>query len=98
MGGDFSAFFPDGVIEAPYDIVLALNVALVVLSWFENLPRNEQPPRHIWWSDELIDEWFKSVREERESRSGSKKRRSSYDEAQDVPMSENELAAQLRPR
>jgi hypothetical protein len=73
-------------------MVLAVNGALQVISWFENLPKDEQPPRQIWWSDELLDDWFKNVEQERRERSGqSSKKRSPYDEADDVPMSENEL-------
>lgn len=76
-------------------MVYAINQGLAVLSWFENLPSNEQPPRHIWWSDELLDEWFEKVRSER-SGSGGGRRRTPYEEASDAPMSENEIAAQYR--
>lgn len=71
----------------------------MVLSWHENLPDEERPPRHIWWSEELLDEWFENVREERLSKygGGKKKKRSLYEEADDAPMSENEYAAGLRP-
>lgn len=75
--------------KAPYDLVYAISEGLTVLSWFENLPDDEQPPRHIWWSDELINEWFRNVKEKRKK--GSKKKGSSYEEADDVPMSQNEL-------
>ncbi len=93
MGGDMSSFWPDGVHEAPADLVLAVNHALMVISWYENLPRKEQPPRHIWWSDELLDEWFRNVQEDRDAG----RKRSSYQDAEDVPMTSNELAAQYRP-
>ena len=76
-------------------MVVAVNTALMVISWHENLPRDEQPPRHIWWSGELLDEWFRNVEEQRSSRSGSKS--SSYDEADDVPMTGNLLTQGLRP-
>ncbi len=74
---------------------MAVNTALMVLSWHENLPRDEQPPREIWWSGELLDEWFKNVEDDRSSR--STKKRSSYDEADDTPMSGNVLTEGLRP-
>lgn len=77
---------------------MAVNHALTVISWFENLPRDEQPPRHIWYSAELVDEWFRDVEHKRSSKYGaSGKRRSSYEEADDVPMSSNEYAQSLRP-
>ena len=78
-------------------MVLAVNSALTVLSWFENLPEDEQPPRHIWWSDELLEEWFKDVRERRDKKYGGGRARTSYDDADDVPMTSNELADQFRP-
>ena len=96
MGGDFAAFWPDGIASAPWDRVVAVNQALMVISWHENLPRDEQPPRHIWWSDELLDEWFRNVQDNRDSKYGTKKR-SAYEDAEDVPMTENVLAANLRP-
>jgi hypothetical protein len=75
--------------------VYALNEALSVLSWYENLPDDEQPPRAIWWSDGLISEWFRNVKENRSNKSGSK--RSAYEESEDVPMSENEMIDRSGP-
>lgn len=88
----------DGHIkDAPYDIVMAVNTGLSVIAWAENLPRDEQPPRSIWWSEELLDKWFRDVRARREEKYGrGRSRRSSYEESTDVPMSQNELAAQYR--
>ena len=79
-------------------IVVAVNVALTVISWHENLPKEEQPPRMIWHDSDLVEEWFRDVEEKRKSKYGGKGRRSSYDEADDVPMTSNELAESLRPR
>lgn len=80
--------------DAPWQIVVAVNHALTVISWHENLPKDEQPPRHIWHSAELVDAWFRDVEEQRESKYGGRGKRSSYDEADDVPMTGNELAPQ----
>ena len=96
MGGDFSDIFSDGIFEAPWELVVGVNLALQVLSWYENLPSDERPPHSIWWSDELLDQWFTDVEEKRNSRHGGGKG-SSYDRADDAPMSENEFAAGLRP-
>lgn len=68
----------------------------MVLSWFENLPTDEQPPRHIWWSSELIKEWFELVNAKRNSKTVNKSK-SSYQAATDVPMDDNEFAKDLRP-
>lgn len=90
MGGGFLALWPKGVLKAPWSLVVAVNEALQVISWHQ-LPRDERPPRHIWWSDKLLDQWFTNVYDSRNT-----KRRTSYEEAEDVPMTENELAAQFR--
>lgn len=87
--------FPDGITDAPHDLVYAVSEALTVLSWYENLPDEEQPPRHIWWSDEMLSEWFRNVKANRKKETGSP--RSSYSEAEDVPMSENELIDRSGP-
>lgn len=68
----------------------------MVISWHENLPQDEQPPREIWHSPKMVDKWFRDVEEKRESKYGSG-RKSSYDDADDVPMTSNELAKSLRP-
>lgn len=76
---------------------MATNAGLQVLSWFENLPRDEQPPRHIWWSGDLLDEWFEDVEERRNAKYGqSGRKRTSWDEGTEVPLVENELAQQYR--
>jgi len=68
--------------------VTAVSESLTVLSWFENLPEDEQPPRHIWWSDELVADWFRNVRANR----GKKTNKTSfYEQSEDVPMDENEM-------
>ena len=67
----------------------AVSEALTVLSWFENLPEEEQPPRHIWWSDELVADWFRNVRTKRGKASSGKT--SFYEQSEDVPMMQNEL-------
>lgn len=76
----------------------AVSEALTVLSWYENLPEDEQPPRHIWWSDDLLEQWFRNVKENRKNDSGEGHRpRSSYEEADDVPMAQNELIDRSGP-
>lgn len=70
----------------------AVNEALTVLSWHENLPKDEIPPRHIWWSEDRIDEWFRKVQEDRERKYGSgRKSGSTFDQADDAPMTSNTL-------
>lgn len=66
----------------------AVNEALTVLSWHEKLPKDEVPPRHVWWSVDLIDKWFKDVERRRKRKYSGKG--STYDSADDVPMMGNE--------
>lgn len=94
LGGDMSSILGDNVFDAPWDMVAAINHALTVLSWFENLPQEEQPPRHIWWSGDLVNEWFDNVRVKRSASSG---RKTAYELADDVPMDANSFAEDLRP-
>lgn len=75
---------------------MTVNYALAVISWYENLPKKEQPPRAIWWSDSLLDEWFQNVQDSRDTRSGGTT--SAYDKADDAPMTDNELADEFRQR
>ena len=96
VGGGFDSLYKGPISEAPYDIVMAVNSSLTVLSWFENLPKDEQPPRWIWWSGELLDDWFTEVRERRDSRSHGGRKRSSWDDGEDVPLSDNDLATEMR--
>jgi hypothetical protein len=93
MGGDAASLYDGPITDIPFDLVNAINEALVVFSWYENLPKDEQPPRHIWWSGDLLDKWFKDVQEQRDGRG---KKTSSYDRADDVPMSSNELVDRSR--
>ena len=84
----------------PHDLVYALNEALTVLSWHENLPKDEIPPRHIWWDSEAVEDWFRKVQEARDRRFGSgKKSESTFDQADDSPMTGNLLVNRdlLRP-
>jgi hypothetical protein len=83
VGGDF---WPEGIQNAPYNLVSAVNEALTVLSWHEKLPKDEVPPRYLWWSVDLIDKWFKDVERKRKRKSSG----STYDSADEVPMMGNE--------
>jgi hypothetical protein len=78
-----------------------MNQALTVISWHENLPMDEQPPRSIWHSGDLVDKWFKDVEDKRSAKYGdSGKARSSYEDADEPSggMSTNELAESYRPK
>jgi hypothetical protein len=63
---------------------------LTVLSWHEKLPKDEIPPRHIWWSGDLIDKWFEDVEKKRKAKT-MPKGSSTFANADEVPMMGNEL-------
>jgi len=72
-------------------VVEAITEALRVLSWYENLPEDEQPPRKMWHSDKLLGEWFEDVDRKRKQKTGGKDSTSSYRDADDAPMMGNEF-------
>lgn len=51
----------------------AINRALVILSWQENLPKEEVPPRRIWLDGEKLKEHFAQVEKNRERENDPKK-------------------------
>lgn len=79
-------------------LVQAVNEALMVLSWHENLPKAEVPPRNLWWSGDLLDIWFEDV--ERRRKKESSGTQSTYDKADEVPSMGNQLVdrEELIPR
>ncbi len=70
-------------------LVQAVNHALMVLSWFENLPKDDVPPRNLWWSGDRLDDWFEDVERRRKRKSSGKK--STYEAADEVPSMGNQL-------
>lgn len=66
----------------------------MILGWYENLPKEEVPPRHIWWSGELIDQWFEDVEKRRKKKTS--KGGSTYDDADEVPSMGNQLAEEAK--
>lgn len=75
-------------------LVQAVNESLMVLSWHENLPKEEVPPRNIWWSGDLLDEWFEDVERRRKKKTSGKQ--STYEAAEDSPSMGNQLVEEQR--
>jgi hypothetical protein len=82
-------FWSEGIDKVDHQLVQAVNEALMVLAWFENLPKEEIPPRHIWWSVDMLDQWFEDVGKRRKRQASGKK--STYDTADEVPSMGNQL-------
>jgi hypothetical protein len=48
----------------------AVNHAYLVLSWQENLPRDEIPPEWMWPLDDDLEAWFEEVQAKRDEKYG----------------------------
>lgn len=67
-----SELLPDGIDDVrdiPHVLFNAVRRALVFLS-FSELPRDEQPPRHIWLDDDKLKSHFDRVDRERKAKYG----------------------------
>lgn len=65
----------------------------MVLSWYENRPAKEIPPRWMWMFDAELEAWFKRVDEERSKGHASG---SSGSDSSAAPMVQNELTKGMR--
>lgn len=82
---------------------MAIEHALNVLGWHENLQKEEVPPEHLWEDSEGLEQWWEWVADKRSdgrpdvaptNRSG--KSPSDDDGDQDPGMAENDLARFLK--
>ena len=71
--GSVSGLFPDfdDLLDLPHVLFDAIQRALFYLS-FEELAKDEVPPKRIWGDDERLQEWFDEVRRRRASGDSSK--------------------------
>lgn len=68
--GNVSTLFPEGitsVADLPYNLFDAIRLALIFLS-FEEMPKDERPPKRIWLDGEKLDEHMKWVEKQREAK------------------------------
>lgn len=66
---------PEGittVADLPFHLFEATRTALVYLSWEENLPKDELPPRRIWDDPEKLDAHFKLIEKRRDEKAKGK--------------------------
>jgi hypothetical protein len=90
--GDISSLFPVGITrlwDLPYTIMHAIRLALVYLSW-EQLPKEEQPPKKIWLDNDRLESWFAEVTRNRESKARG--------EGDHMAMPQNALLKQMMGR
>jgi hypothetical protein len=50
--------------DCPYTLFAAIRRAMFYLS-FDELPKEERPPKRIWDDDEAIEEWFAAIERKR---------------------------------
>jgi hypothetical protein len=73
-GGDGRALLPHGIEsieDLPWDIARAIDHAHRVISWQENLSKEEQPPKWMWPHEDELTEWFKEVQLVRDEKYGT---------------------------
>ena len=57
-------------MSAPAEFVDALDHALTILAWQENLTSDEMPPMWMWHLDWELNDWFKIVKQKRDEKFG----------------------------
>ncbi len=50
----------------PWFLQVAIEHALTILTWYENLQKDEVPPEHLWEDVEGLEQWWKDVEAKRE--------------------------------
>lgn len=45
---------------------MAIEHALTILNWYENLSKDEVPPEHLWEDAEGLEQWWSDVEARRE--------------------------------
>jgi len=97
QAGDIVGLYPDGcsrVAHIPWFLQAAIEHALTILNWMENLPKKEVPPRHIWADPEGLELWWKKLDELRADGLPT----SSASEDTDGAGTENDLARAFKGR
>lgn len=86
--------------DVPWYLNVAIEHALTILSWYENLPEDERPPEHIWEDNEGLELWWKSVAAKQQdgmpTSRGMDERSDRDDDDQSPRMAENEYARFLK--
>ena len=78
--------------EMPWDLALAIEHAMRILSWQENLLGKEMPPDWMLPFDKELEIWFERVDRERKEKYGD----DSGDDREQVDMMENEFSARFK--
>lgn len=73
--GDPGLLYPKdmNIMDVPSELITAVEQALKILSWQENLPSDEMPKQWMWTLDWELENWFEKIKEAREEKYGSSK-------------------------
>ncbi len=88
-GGSSHLLYPAGmgsIEEIPADLALAIEQALRVSMWQENLSEEEMPPQWMWHLEWELEDWFAEVDRKRKEKFGGD------EAADDANMMGNDLA------
>lgn len=70
--GTVSELLPDGfsdLRDVPHAFFEALRTAVLVIS-FDELPKDERPPKRMWLDGEKLTAWFKLIEKRRDEKYG----------------------------
>jgi len=81
--------------EVPADLAVAIEQALKILSWQENLTSEEMPPRWMWHLDWELETWFDEVKRARDSRFSVSSSDSYSDDDDETMWDDNEYASRF---
>lgn len=88
--GDVSRLFPpeiENLADLPYNIHDAIRMGLAFLS-YEELPKDEQPPRRIWLDADRMKAWWDEVERKREDKYGGGREKSTSNMSRNAIMDE----------
>lgn len=79
--------------EIPWDLAMAIEHALRVCSWQENLIGKEMPPDWMLPFDDELQIWFERVDRDRKEKYGGGE---DDDDREEAPMMDNEYSARFK--
>lgn len=93
-----SLLYPEGVdhiTDLPWTVHEAIRVGQIYLSFLENLPDDERPPREIWDDPEKLAAHKVEMDRKREEKYGGGRGDAAYDKPIDGPVERNAAARDL---
>jgi len=80
----------------PHDFHAAVDHAMKILSWQENLPSDEMPPHWMWNLDWELKDHFIKVESDRRTKYGGSESESIADDGSDAIWDENVYSARFK--